>query len=52
MQWSNYQMHYEAQHDIPKYISMFYNIERLHSYLVYMSPIDYEQKLREEKKAT
>jgi len=30
---------------------MFYNSERLHSYLGYMSPNDYEQRLQERKKA-
>ncbi|MEW8019768.1 MAG: IS3 family transposase, partial [Candidatus Sedimenticola endophacoides] len=31
--------------------SMFYNSERLHSYLGYMSPSDYEQQLLEMRKA-
>jgi putative transposase len=30
---------------------MFYNSHRLHSYLDYMSPRDYEQQLLEMKKA-
>jgi transposase InsO family protein len=51
VQWRNYQTRSEAQQDILEYISMFYNSERLHSYLGYMSPNDYEQKLLERKKA-
>ncbi len=45
VQWRNYQARYEAQQDILDYISMFYNSERLHSYLNYMSPNDFERKL-------
>ena len=51
VQWKNYQTRYEAQQDILEYISMFYNSERLHSYLGYMSPNDYEQQLIERKQA-
>ena len=49
--WRNYQTRYEAQQDILNYISMFYNSKRLHSYLDYMNPNDYEMKLFEMKKA-
>ncbi len=45
VQWRNYQTRYEAQQDILQYISMFYNSQRLHSYLGYMSPNDFEQQL-------
>ncbi|MEJ1416951.1 MAG: IS3 family transposase, partial [Candidatus Sedimenticola sp. (ex Thyasira tokunagai)] len=45
------QTRYEAQQDILEYISMFYNSRRLHSYLDYMSPNDFEQQLLELKKA-
>ena len=51
VQWRNYQTRHDAQQDILEYISMFYNSERLHSYLGYMSPNDYEQVLHERKKA-
>ena len=51
VQWRNYQTRYEAQQDILEYISMFYNGSRLHSYLGYMSPNDFEQQLMERKKA-
>ena len=51
VQWRNYQTRYEAQQDILEYISMFYNSSRLHSYLGYISPNDYEQQLQERKKA-
>ncbi|MCU7887994.1 MAG: hypothetical protein KZQ66_07660 [Candidatus Thiodiazotropha sp. (ex Lucinoma aequizonata)] len=33
------------------YISIFYNGQRLHSYLGYMSPNNYEKQLLERKKA-
>ncbi|MEJ1368034.1 MAG: IS3 family transposase, partial [Candidatus Sedimenticola sp. (ex Thyasira tokunagai)] len=49
--WRSYQTRYEAQQDILEYISMFYNSRRLHSYLDYMSPNDFEQQLLELKKA-
>jgi len=49
--WRNYQTRYEAQQDILEYISMFYNSRRLHSYLNYMSPNDFELQLLERKKA-
>ncbi len=40
--WRHYQTRYEAQQDILHYISMFYNSYRLHSYLDYKSPNQYE----------
>lgn len=45
VQWRNYQTRYEAQQDILEYISMFYNAERLHSFLGYMSPNDFERNM-------
>jgi putative transposase len=42
VQWKSYQTRYEAQQDILQYISMFYNSHRLHSYLGYKSPNQYE----------
>jgi len=33
---------YVAEQDILEYIAMFYNSERLHSYLGYMSPNAFE----------
>jgi len=50
VQWRSYQTRYEAQQDILNYISMFYNSQRLHSYLDYTSPNDYEKQLMEMKK--
>ena len=44
VQWRSYQTRYEAQQDILEYIAMFYNKQRLHSYLGYISPNDYEQQ--------
>ncbi|QYZ65427.1 MAG: IS3 family transposase [Gammaproteobacteria bacterium (ex Lamellibrachia satsuma)] len=49
--WRSYQTRYEAQQDILEYISMFYNSTRLHSYLDYMSPNDFEQQMMAQKKA-
>ena len=51
VQWKNYQTRYEAQQDILEYISMFYNSRRLHPYLDYMSPNDFERQLLQRKKA-
>ena len=47
VQWCNYQTRYEAQQDILEYISMFYNAKRLHSYLDYKSPNQFEQEVTE-----
>ena len=49
--WRNYQTRLEAQQDVLNYISMFYNSQRLHSYLGYMSPNQYEAEMVELKKA-
>ena len=51
VQWRNYQTRYEAQQDILDYIAMFYNSKRLHSYLGYVSPNEYEQQLKAQRKA-
>ena len=45
VQWRNYQTRWEAQQDILNYITMFYNSNRLHSYLGYQSPNQFEQKV-------
>ncbi len=45
VQWRNYQTRWEAQQDILNYITMFYNSNRLHSYLGYQSPNQFEQKM-------
>ncbi len=50
VQWHHYQTRYEAQQDILNYISMFYNSHRLHSYLDYRSPIQFEAEMAELKK--
>ena len=38
--WKHYQTRIEAQQDVLDYIAMFYNSQRLHSYLDYVSPMD------------
>jgi transposase InsO family protein len=45
VQWCSYQTRYEAQQDVLNYIAMFYNRYRLHSYLGYMSPNNFESQL-------
>jgi len=47
----NYQTRYEAQQDILHYISMFYNSYRLHSYLGYISPNEFEGQVVDMRKA-
>ncbi|CDZ76639.1 putative transposase OrfB [Legionella massiliensis] len=44
VQWRNYQTRWEAQQDILNYITMFYNSYRLHSYLGYLSPNQFEKQ--------
>ena len=51
VQWQNYQTRFEAQQDILDYIAMFYNKTRLHSYLDYVSPNDYEQQFNKLQKS-
>ena len=47
VQWCNYQTRNEAQLDVLKYITMFYNAKRLHSYLDYKSPNQFEVEITE-----
>lgn len=47
IQWCNYQTRHEAQQDVLEYISMFYNVRRLHSYLDYKSPNQFEMEITE-----
>jgi len=49
--WRNYQTRYAAQQDVLNYITMWYNSQRLHSYIDYQSPNDFESKKREEEMA-
>ncbi|OUR63588.1 transposase [Colwellia sp. 39_35_sub15_T18] len=48
--WRNYETRYEAQQDVMNYITMWYNSHRLHSYLGYQSPNDFELKINELEK--
>jgi len=50
IKWRHYQTRSEAQQDVLDYISMFYNSKRLHSYLGYKSPGQYEKEMAELKK--
>jgi transposase InsO family protein len=49
--WRSYQTRYDAQQDVLDYITMFYNSRRLHSYLDYVSPNDYESAVAELRNA-
>jgi len=49
--WRHYQARLEAQQDVLDYITMFYNSYRLHSYLGYRSPNQYEADVAEMKNA-
>jgi putative transposase len=49
--WRNYQTRYAAQQDVLNYITMWYNSQRMHSYLNYQSPNVFERKDRELRKA-
>lgn len=51
VQWENYQTRHEAQQDILDYIVIFYNETRLHSYLDYVSPNEFERQKTELKKS-
>ena len=50
IQWRHYLTRYEAQQDTLNYISVFYNSYRLHSYLGYKSPSQFESFWYEVKK--
>jgi len=50
VQWRHYQTRYEAQQDILQYITMFYNSHRLHSFLDYKSPNQFELEMGNMKK--
>ena len=44
--WRSYQTREQARADIVEYITMFYNSRRLHSYLGYQSPDQFERNGR------
>ena len=46
--WKSYQSREEAKRSIFEYIEIFYNRERLHSALGYLSPVEFEVKNRKE----
>lgn len=48
--WRDYQTRHAAQQDVLQYIFIFYNSQRLHSYLGYKSPNQYEVETEELKK--
>ena len=41
--WRSYQTRDQARADIVEYIGMFYNSRRIHSYLGYQSPDEFER---------
>lgn len=42
--WRNYQTRFEAQQDILNFIIMHYNSKRLHSFLGYKAPNQFEME--------
>ncbi|MBA6379170.1 MULTISPECIES: IS3 family transposase [unclassified Colwellia] len=48
--WRNYRTRYAAQQDVLNYITMWYNSNRMHSYLGYQNPNEFECKERKLKK--
>lgn len=48
--WKQYQSRHEAQLDVLRYITTFYNPIRLHSYLDYRSPNQYEADMKQLEK--
>jgi putative transposase len=44
--WRSYQTRQEARADVVEYITMVYNSRRLHSYLAYQSPDEFERNGR------
>lgn len=50
IQWRHYLTRYAAQQDVLNYISMFYNSYRLHSFLGYMNPNQFEREWGKMKK--
>lgn len=52
VQWRQYQTRTEAKKDVLEYITMFYNSVRLHSYLGYVSPNQYETQMTKLQKAS
>jgi len=50
VQWQNYQTRHEAQQDVLEYITMNYNERRLHSYLGYVSPNNFERLEKQSRK--
>jgi putative transposase len=50
VQWRHYLTRYAAQQDVLNYISMFYNSYRLHSFLGYMNPNQFERAWGQMKK--
>lgn len=47
--WRNYETRYYAQQDILNYLTMSFNSHRLHSYLDYQSPNNFESVNKELK---
>lgn len=50
VQRRHYQTRHAAQQDVLHYVSMFYNSHRLHSYLGYKNPKQYEVEMEKLKK--
>ena len=46
--WNSYQTREEAKRSIFEYIEIFYNRQRLHSAIGYLSPVEFEMKRRKD----
>ena len=51
VQWRHYQTRQEAKNDILQYMTIFYNENRLHSYLDYRSPNEFERQMLQLQKS-
>ena len=51
VQWQHYQTRHEAKNDILQYMTIFYNENRLHSYLDYRSPNEFERQMLQLQKS-
>ena len=49
--WEKYETRVQATGGIIDYIEMFYNSQRRHSYLGYLTPMEFEEKLTLQKVA-
>ena len=49
--WETYETRVQAKGSVVEYIEMFYNSQRRHSYLGYLTPMEFENELTLQKVA-